>query len=180
MKRKIFCLFAHPRPRDSKIHRELRRVVENNPQVIFRDLYELYPDFFIDVAKEQKLLQECDVIIVQHPLYWYSVPSLVKEWIDQVLVSGFAHGPEGDFLKDKLWIQVISCGGEEKNYSEDGPSDLRRYLFPIEQTAIYCSMEVLSPFVIYDAMQITHLELEKKVREYGQLVDQLIQGKRRA
>ena len=54
-----------------------------------------YPDFLVDVPKEQKRLIAHDIIALQFPLYWYSTPSLLKEWIDAVWLHGFAYGRAG-------------------------------------------------------------------------------------
>jgi len=51
----------------------------------FHDLYEAHPDFDVDVAREQELLLGHDAVLVQHPLYGYSTPPLVKQWEDLVL-----------------------------------------------------------------------------------------------
>ncbi|MCU7375699.1 NAD(P)H-dependent oxidoreductase [Paucibacter sp. O1-1] len=66
------------------------------------DLYANYPDFLIDVAREQQLCESHDVIIFQHPFYWYSTPAIVKEWLDLVLEHGWAYGKTGTALKDKM------------------------------------------------------------------------------
>lgn len=62
--------------------------------VTVHDLYAHYPDFFIDIPREQALLREHEVIVFQHPLYTYSCPALLKEWLDRVLSRGFASGRE--------------------------------------------------------------------------------------
>ena len=67
--------------------------------VTFHDLYELYPDFDVQVEQEQELLISHDMIILQHPFYWYSCPPLLKQWIDLVLEHGWAYGKEGEFAE---------------------------------------------------------------------------------
>ena len=85
MPRRVLILYAHPMPRKSRANRALAEAVRGLEGVTFHDLYEAYPDFFIDVAREKALLVEHDVIVLQHPFYWYSAPALVKEWLDLVL-----------------------------------------------------------------------------------------------
>ncbi len=53
--------------------------------VEIRSLYQLYPDFNIDIAAEQEALSRADLIVWQHPMQWYSIPPLLKLWIDKVL-----------------------------------------------------------------------------------------------
>lgn len=84
--------------------------------VIVHDLYEAYPRFDIDVQYEQRLLEGRDVVIFQHPIYWYSTPSILKEWQDLVLEHGWAYGSEGKALHGKLWLHVVTTGGAEEAY----------------------------------------------------------------
>ena len=79
-------------------------------QIIWHGLHELmpaaefvhldaaYPHLPIDVAKEQARLAAADVIVMQFLMFWYSVPGLMKRWIDDVFVHGFAHGSQGNKL----------------------------------------------------------------------------------
>ena len=82
---KILILFAHPLYEKSRIHKALKKAIPETSDITFRDLYELYPDFNINIKQEQQLLIDHDIIIWQHPVYWYSVPPLLKQWIDMVL-----------------------------------------------------------------------------------------------
>ena len=50
-----------------------------------RDMYMIYPDFRIDIKREQEVLTHTDRIVLQFPMYWYSTPALLKQWEDDVL-----------------------------------------------------------------------------------------------
>ncbi|HEY0271818.1 MAG TPA: NAD(P)H-dependent oxidoreductase, partial [Chitinophaga sp.] len=80
--KKILILFAHPVYERSRAQKVLAAAAQQVQGVTFRDLYERYPDFDVDVQKEQQLLLVHDVVILQHPLYWYSMPALLKQWMD--------------------------------------------------------------------------------------------------
>ena len=95
MAKRVLILFAHPALQKSRVNRRLVAAVQNLENVTINDLYEEYPDFSIDVKREQALLESHDIIIFQHPLYWYSCPALLKEWQDLVLEYGFAYGAQG-------------------------------------------------------------------------------------
>jgi putative NADPH-quinone reductase len=84
----ILVIFAHPNIRHSRANRALLEAAGSIPRVTVRDIYHLYPHGYIDVAAEQQALEKADVIVLQHPFYWYSVPALMKEWIDRTLTSG--------------------------------------------------------------------------------------------
>lgn len=93
---KVLLLYAHPESQDSVANRVLLKPAIQHNNVTVHDLYARYPDFFIDTPYEQALLREHDVIVFQHPLYTYSCPALLKEWLDRVLSRGFASGPGGE------------------------------------------------------------------------------------
>ena len=114
------------------------------------DLYESYPDFHINIAREQALLLEHDVIIFQHPFYWYSSPAILKQWQDLVLEYGFAYGRDGTQLNGKLFLTAISTGGPGSAYQRSGYNyfTVRELLAPFEQTARLCGMTYLPPFVV--------------------------------
>src|SRR6187402_1058580 len=99
---KTLILFAHPRLEKSRTNRALLARIPNHPDLFFNDLYEAYPDFNVDVEREKDLLIKHDVIIWQHPFFWYSCPPLLKQWIDLVLELGWAYGPNGNALKGKI------------------------------------------------------------------------------
>ena len=119
----------------------------------FHDLYEAYPDFNVDVAREQALLLEHDLIVYQHPLYWSSAPSLLKEWQDLVLEYGFAFGDGGDRLRGKSLLSVTTTGAGAQAYGRDGHFTLHQLLAPFEHTARFCGMRWLPPFVVHGTLQ---------------------------
>lgn len=151
MERSILLLLAHPAFEKSRANRALLNAVQGLDGVHIHDLYEEYPDFAVDVKREQSLLAEHDLIVVQHPFYWYSVPALLKEWIDLVFEYGFAFGEEGRALEGKLWLSAVTAGGSEDSYCRAGGNryTVRELLAPLEQTARLCRMQFLPPFFVF-------------------------------
>lgn len=149
--RRILILFAHPALQRSSVNARLVRAVRDLPGVTVNDLYERYPDFMIDVPAEQALLEEHDIIVFQHPFYWYSSPAMLKEWQDLVLEYGFAYGEGGTALRGKLGFSAISAGGSRNAYRRGGHNhfEIAELLTPFEQTFRLCHMEYLPPFVIH-------------------------------
>nr|WP_260393749.1 NAD(P)H-dependent oxidoreductase [Ornithobacterium rhinotracheale] len=99
---KILILFAHPLYEKSRANKILNQNIPNSDYFTFHDLYECYPNFEVDIAREQELLLAHDIIIWQHPLYWYSCPALLKQWIDMVLVYDWAYGERGILTYSKI------------------------------------------------------------------------------
>src|SRR5215470_14009042 len=91
----VLVLFAHPAYHRSRANRAMADAVRELEGVTFHDLYEAYPDLLIDVGFEQEQLRRHEVVVCQHPFYWYSSPSIVKEWLDLVLTHGWAYGDKG-------------------------------------------------------------------------------------
>ena len=104
---KILVVYAHPDPQESVANNEMLKGIEDLEHVTIHDLYAAYPDFFIDINHERALIRRHDIIVFQHPLYMYSCPALLKEWMDVILSKGFAHG-DGIETKGKYWRSVIT------------------------------------------------------------------------
>ncbi len=149
MSASLLLIFAHPALEKSRVNRRLLAGVSDLPGVTVRDLYELYPDFQIDVAEEQAQLSRHDIVVLQHPFYWYAAPALLKEWLDLVWEYGYAYGPEG-----KALLNAITTGGSADAYRSDGRNrfSLRQFLAPFDQTAHLCGMRYLAPFVVHRSM----------------------------
>ncbi|TCM58142.1 Kef-type potassium/proton antiporter accessory protein (CPA2 family) [Rhizobium sp. PP-F2F-G48] len=150
---RVLILFAHPGQRHSRLNVRMAREAAQLDGVTFVDLYAEYPRFNIDIDAEQARLVAHDVILFQFPIYWYSVPALLKEWQDLVLEYGFAYGQSGSKLAGKLFLPVVTTGGARDAYREEGSNHfrLRTLLSPLEQTALLCGMRFLPPAVLFSA-----------------------------
>jgi glutathione-regulated potassium-efflux system ancillary protein KefG len=149
----VLVVMAHPALERSRANRVLMRAAEAAPGVALRDLYELYPDFAVDVPSEQAALREASAVVLQYPVYWYAAPALLKEWLDLVWLHGFAYGRGGEALKGKRLLVACTTGGGPEAYDPKGmhghPLDL--FLKPMHQTAVLCGMVWERPFVIHGA-----------------------------
>lgn len=173
---KVLVLFAHPRLEKSRSNRALLNHLP--PSVTFRDLYEIYPDFNVNIEEEQRLLLAHDILVFHHPLYWYSAPPLVKQWIDLVLSFGWAYGPGGVALKGKVAFHVLTTGGPEAAYQLSGfhAFTLADFLRPWQRTITLCGMTWLPPFAVHGTHRLTDAELEEFGRQYAQLLTGLAAG----
>jgi glutathione-regulated potassium-efflux system ancillary protein KefG len=177
-KTRILVLFAHPAFHKSRVNRVLVQAVRAMEGITFHDLYEAYPDFGIDVAREQELLVAHDVVVFQHPFFWYSTPAILKEWQDLVLQHDWAYGHRGTALRGKTLFSVITTGGSEDAYCSKGQNrfTVRELLAPVEQTARLCGMEFLPPFVAHGTHGMSQEEMSLHARDYVLLFDAIRKG----
>lgn len=159
MQNRILILLAHPLFEKSRVHKTLVSQIPDG--VTVHDLYQEYPDFNIDIEREKNLLLRHDIIIWEHPIYWYSCPALLKQWIDMVLEAGWAYGLNGNALMGKAVMQVISTGGARAAYQPDGyhHCTLGQFLSPFNRTTTLCNMTYLPPFVVQGTHRISMDEL---------------------
>ena len=174
--RRILILFAHPVLERSRVNRRLLAAVRDVTGVTVHDLYDAYPTLYIDVKREQRLLLDHDVIVFQHPFYWYSTPAILKEWQDLVLEHGWAYGHSGTQLRGKITFNAITTGGPESAYRTGGYNrfTIRELLAPWDQTAHLCGMRFLAPFTVHAALRVVGEDDVAQPRAaYRQLIEAL-------
>ena len=173
----VVVIHGHPYPKRSRACAALLAAVRDIPGLEVRSIYELYPDFDIDVGAEQAALERADLIVWLAPLYWYSVPGMMKHWFDEVLASGWAHGKGGEALKGKRCLWATTTGDVEK-YALDGahghPFDA--FVPVVEQTARYCHMKWLEPFVVHDSSEFTDENLAQMALKFRKRIEALHPG----
>ncbi|MBO0950094.1 NAD(P)H-dependent oxidoreductase [Fibrella forsythiae] len=172
---RILLQFAHPILSKSRIHATLLQACLNLKNVTINDLYEQYPDLYINVEREQRLLLSHDIIIFQHPFYWYSSPAIIKQWFDLVLEHNWAYGSRGNALAGKSMMNAISCGGSRQAYTPTGTNrfTINQFLAPFDQTAHLCKMTYLPPFVIHATHRLTADELTEYGNQYCSVLSAL-------
>jgi glutathione-regulated potassium-efflux system ancillary protein KefF len=167
----VIVLFsAHPYPDRSRANRALLEAVRGLPELEIRSLYDLYPDFDIDVADEQAALLRAHAVVWQHPLHWYSVPSLLKHWFDKVLLRGWAYGEGGTALVGKRCLWAATAGGEPAAYQPGGIHGFPFSAFVpvVEQTARFCGMRWEEPFILHGSHKVPDASLRESAEHYKQ------------
>ncbi|WP_322904787.1 NAD(P)H-dependent oxidoreductase [Paenibacillus campi] len=170
-------ILAHPNLQQSRVNRRWQQELLLHPQSItVHELYTTYPDWQIDVKREQQLLEQYDRIILQFPLYWYSYPPLLKKWMDDVFTYGWAYGSTGDRLKGKLFGLAMSIGDRQTSYSPDGSVSLtvEQIMAPFQASLRHVGAIGLAYFTFFGAsFQATDEQVERSAREY---VGYVLQG----
>jgi NAD(P)H dehydrogenase (quinone) len=110
-----------------------------------------------DVAAEQEKVRWSDAVILQFPMWWFSVPAILKGWIDRVFTNGFAHGPavpppytEGA-LGGRRALLSVTIGARESAFSDRGAHGvLSDVLFPLQHGVLwFTGMAALEPFAVF-------------------------------
>jgi NAD(P)H dehydrogenase (quinone) len=114
-----------------------------------------------DIKAEHEHLLAADNVIFQFPLWWYTVPAILKGWFDRVFTSGFGYGPTHDWprfgdgvLKGKRAMVIVTTGAAEDHLSERGVNGhIDDLLFPLQHGVLfYPGMAVLPPVVVTSAL----------------------------
>ncbi len=163
----ITLIHAHPHADRSIGGRVLLDAVRDLAGLAVRPLYDLYPDFAIDVEAERAALASTRLLIWQHPLQWYSVPSLLKLWFDDVLTEGWAFGSRRALAgRDCLW--VTTTGGGPDAFAPGGRHGypFEAFVAPVAQTARFCGMNFLPPIVVYESHRLADVDLRRHAQTY--------------
>lgn len=176
----ILIIHAHPYPLRSHATKALLAAVSDLPEVEIRSLYDLYPDFDIDIQAEQAALMRADMVVWLHPIYWYSVPAMLKHYFDVVLTMGWAYGEIngviGRAISDKKCLWVTTTGGTESSYSIEGAHQIpfETFAAPIRQTALFCGMRWLKPITLHGAHTVRDDEIAALANQFCQrLIDEV-------
>ncbi|MFD0683933.1 NAD(P)H-dependent oxidoreductase [Actinomadura fibrosa] len=169
---RTLVVLAHPDLATSRVNAALADGVRDLPDVTVHDLYAAHPDLRIDVPGEQRLLDAHDRVVLQFPFYWYSVPPLLKKWLDEVFERGWAYGPGGAALRGKRLQLATAVGGREELYRPEGLNRfaVRDLLRPFDATAHLTGMRYEEPFIVHGASSLADEELEREVRRYRELL----------
>ncbi|PHM61816.1 NAD(P)H-dependent oxidoreductase [Xenorhabdus ishibashii] len=113
-------ILSHPNFEQSIANKTIIDELKNsNIDLEIRNIYQLNPNYNIDVNSEQEALLRHDLIILQYPMYWFNMPAILKIWFDEVFTYQFAYGSKGDKLKNKRLLPSLTIGQPEKNFKKD-------------------------------------------------------------
>lgn len=174
MNKKTLIVVAHPNLDQSRVNRtwleQLRREEES---ITIHDLAAAGASGHFDIAAEQQLLEAHQRIIIQFPLFWFNVPALLKQWLDEVFAYGWAFGPGGDKLHGKEIGLAVSTGGKAESYAEGFTMEM--LLSPVRLTILYVGATPLPTHLLHGALQdLSDEELTQNASDYLQHVKSTI------
>ena len=154
------------------------------PNLKISYLDKLYPDYKIKVEAEQEKLIWADLIILQYPIFWYGMPSLLKKWMEDVFEHGFSHGDTGDKLKGKKIIVSFTTGAKEEIYSKDTLGyEIEDFLHSIIATCHLCGLKYLGyvytggvSYQMRTDIESINMIKEKAISHVDRLIDMIKEG----
>ncbi|MDO4880331.1 MAG: NAD(P)H-dependent oxidoreductase [Capnocytophaga sp.] len=151
----VLIINGHATPQISNANKViLEEVKKLLPEVQISNLAELYPNYQFDIEAEQEKLLKADVIVWQFPVNWYSIPALLKKWLDDVFAYGFAFGPAHQLEGKKLLLSFTTGSGEENYQKGEKSYPFADFLYPHRQTANFSHLEFVEPVITYGTLYI--------------------------
>ena len=163
-------LVFHPNISESRVNKALGAAAESlGGNITVRYMYDIYPDFNIDVATAQAALLGADRIVLQYPMYWLSCPPLLKKWLDDVLTFGWAYGSTGTALHGKELLLAVSVGGAGSAYGREGAHiyTIHEFLRPMQGTSRVIGTKYAVPFLSVGALEITDEAIARRAQDYA-------------
>ncbi|CAM3165914.1 NAD(P)H-dependent oxidoreductase [Paenibacillus lupini] len=167
---KTLIILAHPNLEVSRVNQRWKEELILYPNdITIHEIYKEYPDWNIDVPREQRLLEAYDHVIFQFPLYWYSYPPLLKKWFDDVFTYGWAYGSKGDKLNGKKLGLAMSIGDKKQNYTPEGSVSFTvdEVIAPFKASAAHVGAIALPYHSVFgSSFQASNEEINESAREY--------------
>lgn len=178
MASKTLIIVIHPDLENSKVSSRWIHELKKFPEkYVVHDLYGAYPDGRIDVKAEQELIESFDKIIFQFPFFWFNCPPLLKQWLDEVLLYGWAFGSDSGYkLGGKKIALAVSAGIEQEDYHPEGKYKytMEQLLAPFELTFDYVRADYRPAFIMYGLeFRATAERIENSVLQYLEFLDSL-------
>lgn len=150
---KTLIVMGHSNLGLSKVNSVWMKELKKNPDEF--DVYNLYEGSKqgeFDVLAEQKRIERYDKLIIQFPLYWFNCPPLIKKWLDDVFLDGWAFGRNNQ-MKNRKVALLITAGSKESDYAVDGKYHCRleEVLLPFEFTFNYMESNYKGFYAFYSA-----------------------------
>lgn len=165
---KVLVNVFHPDLDSSSVNATWVETLRKSEGVTLNLQYSNYPDWQFDVKREQQLLSEHQVVVFQFPFLWYSIPPLMKKWIDDVLAYGWAYGTGGEALKGKSAMLATSAGCPAESYQAGGVNNysMSEFLKPVQQTLELTQMKYLPPFMFHSATEAPQRDIAQSADDY--------------
>lgn len=174
---KTLVVVTHPRIETSIVNKRwVEELRKHSEQFTVHELHRTYPDGMIDAPRERALIESHGPLVLQFPVYWFNCPPLLKTWLDDVFVEGWAFGRGGNKLEGRKIALAVSAGITEDEYRGNGRyrHTLEEVLVPFSTTLIYVGADYRSFFPFYGAEGDFSPELvDESARRYVEFLEEI-------
>ena len=162
---KTLIIMSHPDVTQSSSQQFLLAAIKGEEQIQIRHLESILAEQennHFDKRIERACLQDADRIIFQFPLYWYQCPSVMKQWMDEVLTLNLSQK-----VKKKFGI-VVTVGAKQDRYTAGGSVGfgIEELLRPYQALANQLGWEYQTPFVIYQFQYLPEIQKQQLLVDY--------------
>ena len=162
---KTLIIMSHPDVTQSSSQQFLLAAVKGEEQIQVRHLESILAaqgSKHFDKTLERAFLQEADRIILQFPLYWYQCPSVMKQWMDEVLTLNLSQKAKKEFGI------VVTVGAKSDRYTAGGSVGfgIEELLRPYQALANQLGWEYQTPFVIYQFQYLPEIQKQQLLVDY--------------
>ena len=136
---KTLVIVAHPQLANSSTESFLKAAADNENNVMWHELKTPF-----DISQEQELLKSATRIIFQFPLYWYSAPAILKQWLDEVWNSQLT----SSYLLKGRELGIVTTVAHSASAFQPGASQgytIAEILRPYQALAHAMEMKYLPP-----------------------------------
>ncbi|MBU1619316.1 MAG: NAD(P)H-dependent oxidoreductase [Gammaproteobacteria bacterium] len=153
----ISLLYAHPYAHHARLEQMMLNAVQHWPGLELRELYQLYPDFYINVALERKMLQSSAAIVLHYPMQCGLPPALLVQYLHKVFQYGWAYGTNdaGDAVMSlqgkSFWLVTHAVA----SHHELDPCYQQSMFTPLRQLALSCGMRWQQPLMLPELTDAT-------------------------
>lgn len=170
---KVLIVYSHSYQQDSVSNKAILEELAKDPNVVIRNLEELYPTGEFDLPTEQQYLLEADAIVFQYPLFWFNVPSMLKKYMDDVFTPDFTHGAGGGKLAGKKFYNSFTTGAPSDFYTEEMLKDMTG---SVRLSASYCGMDYCGQITSHGLNAYVNNEVATVAREHATRLMKAIKG----
>lgn len=132
-----------------------------------------------DIQTEIDKVLWADHLIFQFPLWWFSMPAMLKGWFDRVLVKGFAYDAqsmfETGFLNGKTASCIVTTHFPKLMYQEGGfqKHTLEEFLIPLHHTLKFVGIEPKPIFSVHSAWRLSQAFHDATLQRLTQYLEEL-------
>lgn len=177
---KTLIIVAHPYLDNSVINKRWIEELKKYPEkYTIHHLDSHYTNGKLDIENEKKLIEAHGNLILQFPIFWFNCPPIMKQWLDEVLIPGWAYAAgedkEGEFIDRKVAL-AVTTGMAEKNYHQEGRfgHTLKELLAPFETTLKSIHADYRSFYAFYGAeSKHSQVEIDQSAKDYLEFIDHI-------